>query len=154
MIKREAEIEIRSLAKQFKAVAIIGPRQSGKTTLVRHIFSDKPYANLENPDLRMFATDDPRGFLSNYPFGAVLDEIQRVPDLFSYLQQILDESSGNGMFILTGSNNFLLQESISQSLSGRVGYLNLLPLSLGEINDKQINSNQLMFKGGYPVLYS
>lgn len=75
MIKREAEIEIRSLAKQFKAVANIGPWQSGKTTLVRHIFSDKPYANLENPDLRMFATDDPRGFLSNYPFGAVLDEI-------------------------------------------------------------------------------
>ena len=154
MIKREAEIEIRSLAKQFKAVAIIGPWQSGKTTLVRHIFSDKPYANLENPDLRMFATDDPRGFLSNYPFGAVLDEIQRVPELFSYLQQILDESPVNGMFILTGSNNFLLQESISQSLSGRVGYLNLLPLSLGEINDKQINSNQLMFKGGYPVLYN
>ncbi|MGB4204771.1 MAG: ATP-binding protein [Bacteroidales bacterium] len=154
MIKREAEIEIRSLAKQFKAVVIIGPWQSGKTTLVRHIFSDKPYANLENPDLRMFASDDPRGFLSNYPFGAILDEIQRVPDLFSYLQQILDESSGNGMFILTGSNNFLLQESISQSLSGGVGYLSLLPLSLGEINDKQINSNQLMFKGGYPVLYS
>ena len=154
MIQREAEAEIRALAKQFKAVAIVGPRQSGKTTLVRHIFRDKPYANLENPDLRMYATDDPRGFLSNYPDGAVLDEVQRVPHLFSYLQQILDEKSINGLFVLTGSNNFLLQEQISQSLAGRVGYLNLLPLALSEINDYQSNSNQLMFKGGYPVLYN
>ncbi|MDP2236325.1 MAG: ATP-binding protein [Bacteroidales bacterium] len=154
MIQREAETEIRALAKQFKAVAIVGPRQSGKTTLVRHIFSIKPYVNLENPDLRMYATDDPRGFLSNYPAGAVLDEVQRVPELFSYLQQILDDSAMHGMFILTGSNNFLLQERISQSLSGRVGYLSLLPLSLSEINDSQINSNQLMVKGCYPMLYS
>lgn len=154
MIQREAEAEIRALAMQFKAVAIVGPRQSGKTTLVRHIFGDKPYVNLENPDLRMYATDDPRGFLSNYPRGAVLDEVQRVPELFSYLQQILDESAMHGMFILTGSNNFLLQERISQSLSGRVGYLSLLPLSLSEINDSQSNSNQLMYKGGYPVLYN
>lgn len=154
MIQREAETEIRILASQFKAVAVVGPRQSGKTTLVRYIFSDKPYANLENPDLRIYATEDPRGFLSNYPDGAVLDEIQRVPELFSYLQQILDESSTNGLFILTGSNNFLLQERISQSLAGRVGYLNLLPLTLNEINEKQGSSNQLMFKGGYPVLYN
>ena len=154
MIQREAKAEIRVLAKQFKAVAIVGPRQSGKTTLVRHIFSDKPYANLENPDLRIYATDDPRGFLSNYPEGAVLDEVQRVPELFSYLQQILDEKATNGLFVLTGSNNFLLQEQISQSLAGRVGYLNLLPLALSEINDHQSTSNQLMFKGGYPVLYN
>ncbi len=154
MIQREAEAEIRTLARQFKAVAIVGPRQSGKTTLVRHIFKDKPYVNLENPDLRLYATDDPRGFLSNYPQGAVLDEVQRVPELFSYLQQILDEVKIKGMFILTGSNNFLLQERISQSLSGRVGYLSLLPLSLNEINNSQINSNQLIHKGCYPVLYS
>lgn len=154
MIQREAEIEIRALAKQFKAVAVVGPRQSGKTTLVRYIFNDKPYANLENPDLRIYATEDPRGFLANYPNGAVLDEVQRVPELFSYLQQILDESVANGLFILTGSNNFLLQEQISQSLAGRVGYLNLLPLTLNEINDHDSNSNQLMFKGGYPALYN
>lgn len=154
MIPREAESEIRALAKQFKAIAVVGPRQSGKTTLVRYIFSDKPYANLENPDLRNYATEDPRGFLSNYPDGAVLDEVQRVPELFSYLQQILDESAINGLYILTGSNNFLLHERISQSLAGRVGYLNLLPLTLNEIDDKQSSSNQLMFKGGYPVLYS
>ena len=128
MINREAEIELRTLAGQFKAVAVIGPRQSGKTTLVRMVFKDKPYANLENPDIRKFAFEDPRGFLSNYPQGAVLDEIQRVPELFSYLQQILDDATTNGQFILTGSNNFLLQEKISQSLAGRVGYLFLVPL--------------------------
>lgn len=154
MIQREAEAEIRTLAMQFKAVAIVGPRQSGKTTLVRHIFGDKPYVNLENPDLRRYATDDPRGFLSDYPRGAVLDEVQRVPELFSYLQQILDESEDHGLFILTGSNNFLLQERISQSLSGRVGYLNLLPLALSEIKDTRSTVNELMYKGGYPVLHS
>lgn len=154
MIPREAEAEIRTLATQFKAVAVVGPRQSGKTTLVRHIFRDKSYVNLENPDLRMYATDDPRGFLSNYPQGAVLDEVQRVPDLFSYLQQILDESESKGMFILTGSNNFLLQERISQSLSGRVGYLQLLPLTLSEINESESNSNRLIYKGFYPALYN
>lgn len=154
MIPREADAEIRTLATQFKAVAVVGPRQSGKTTLVRHIFRDKPYVNLENPDLRMYATDDPRGFLSNYLQGAVLDEVQRVPDLFSYLQQILDESESKGMFILTGSNNFLLQERISQSLSGRVGYLQLLPLTLSEINNNESNSNRLIHKGFYPALYS
>lgn len=154
MIKREAEVELRTLAGQFKAVAVIGPRQSGKTTLVRMVFKDKPYANLENPDIRKFAMEDPRGFLSNYPQGAVFDEIQRVPELFSYLQQILDDSITNGLFVLTGSNNFLLQESISQSLAGRVGYLFLLPLSLQEINDKEFNINQLIFKGGYPALYN
>ena len=154
MINREAEIELRALSGQFKAVAVIGPRQSGKTTLVRMVFKDKLYANLENPDIRKFAMEDPRGFLSNYPQGAVIDEIQRVPELFSYLQQILDETSANGLFILTGSNNFLLQQSISQSLAGRVGYLFLLPLSLHEINDKGLNINQLIFNGGYPALYN
>lgn len=154
MIKREAEIELHALSGQFKAVAVIGPRQSGKTTLVRMVFKDKPYANLENPDIRKFALEDPRGFLSNFPQGAVLDEIQRAPELFSYLQQILDDTSEKGLFILTGSNNFLLQQNISQSLAGRVGYLFLLPLSLNEINDKEFNISKLIFKGGYPALHS
>lgn len=154
MIQREAEKEIRALATQFKAVAIVGPRQSGKTTLVRMIFKDKAYVNFENPDVRLFAIDDPRGFLANYPNGAVLDEAQRVPQLFSYLQQILDESTTNGLFIITGSNNFLLQENISQSLAGRVGYLNLLPLTLNEINDKKSSISQHIFKGCYPSLYN
>jgi predicted AAA+ superfamily ATPase len=97
--------------------------------------------------------DDPRGFLSQYPDGAILDEVQRVPELFSYLQQVLDEFDGAGMFILTGSNNFLLQENISQSLAGRVGYLFLLPLSLSELDWNSTSSNELLFRGGYPVLH-
>tara|TARA_R110001583_G_scaffold81330_1_gene217172 strand:+ start:1734 stop:2894 length:1161 start_codon:yes stop_codon:yes gene_type:complete len=154
VIQREAENTIRVLASQFKAVAVVGPRQSGKTTLVRLIFKDKEYVNFENPDVRLYAMEDPRGFLANYPNGAVLDEAQRVPDLFSYLQQILDESTTNGMFIITGSNNFLLQENISQSLAGRVGYLNLLPLTLNEINEKESSSAEIIFKGFYPSLYN
>jgi len=154
MIKREAEKVIITLATQFKAVAVVGPRQSGKTTLVRYIFKDKAYVNFENPDVRLYALEDPRGFLSNYPNGAVFDEVQRVPEIFSYLQQILDESSANGLFIITGSNNFLLQENISQSLAGRVGYLKLLPLTLNEINDKNSTISQHIFKGGYPTLFN
>jgi len=113
MINREAKAAILSLATQYKAVAIVGPRQSGKTTLSRMLFPDKEYVNFENPDTRLFATDDPRGFLANYPNGAIFDEAQRVPEIFSYLQQILDESKTNGLFIITGSNNFLFHESIS-----------------------------------------
>lgn len=153
MINREAEKELRELAKQFRAVAVTGPRQSGKTTIVRKVFSDKTYVSLENPDIRRFAADDPRGFLSTYPNGAILDEAQRVPELFSYLQQVLDETKENGLFILTGSNNFLLNNSISQSLAGRVAYLFLLPLSIGEIMPEANQSNQLMFQGGYPEIY-
>jgi len=154
MIQREAETELKILAAQFKAVAIVGPRQSGKTTLVQKVFDGKPYVNLENPDMRRFAMEDPRGFLSNYPQGAILDEIQRVPELFSYLQQILDEHQANGMFILTGSNNFLLQESISQSLAGRVSYLFLLPLTISEIGGREKNADGIIFKGCYPALYN
>ncbi|GET33752.1 ATPase [Prolixibacter bellariivorans] len=155
MIHREAEKELIKLAEQFKAVAVTGPRQSGKTTLVRKVFSQKPYVNLENPDIRRFAVEDPRGFLSNYPHGAILDEAQRAPELFSYLQQILDEHDDKGLFILTGSNNFLLQDNISQSLAGRVAYLFLLPLSLAEISTQgKQDNNQSLFKGGYPALYN
>ena len=153
MIYREAEKELQLLSAQFKAVAVTGPRQSGKTTLVKKVFKEKAYVNLENPDLRQFAREDPRGFLSNYPDGAILDEVQRVPELFSYLQQILDEKEQNGLFILTGSNNFLLNSNISQSLAGRVGYLFLLTLDIGEINPGANMSNQLIFKGGYPEIY-
>lgn len=155
MIQRDAENELIKLAEQFKAVAVTGPRQSGKTTLVRKVFSQKPYANLENPDIRRFAVEDPRGFLSNYPLGAILDEVQRAPELFSYLQQILDEHDDKGLFILTGSNNFLLQNNISQSLAGRVAYLYLLPLSLAEISTEgKQDTNQRLLNGGYPALYN
>lgn len=153
MIPRKAQQELKDLATMFKAVAVIGPRQSGKTTLVRHLFAEKPYANLENPDTRQFAAEDPRGFLENYPNGAVFDEVQRVPELFSYLQEILDNQQQNGNYILTGSNNFLLQENISQSLAGRVGYLELLPLSLQEIDTSNKTADELLLAGGYPSIY-
>jgi uncharacterized protein len=148
MIQRQAAETLRYLATQFRVVAVVGPRQSGKTTLVRMIFPDKSYVNFENPDIRNFAIEDPRGFLSNYTNGAVFDEVQRVPLLFSYLQQIVDEQKTNGMFILTGSNNFLLQESITQSLAGRVGYLQLLPLSIDEIGSSDLSVEDHIYKGG------
>ena len=154
MIKREIETELKRLAKQFKAVAVVGPRQSGKTTLTRYIFKKKPYVNLENPDIRRFAIDDPRGFLSQYGSGAVIDEAQRAPELFSYLQQELDESSRKGRFILTGSNNFLLQETISQSLAGRIAYLYLLPFTLTELSAGRITDLAgRIIKGSYPPVY-
>jgi len=154
MIKREAEKAVLRLASQFKSVAVIGPRQSGKTTLVRSVFPNKPYISLENPDIRKYAVEDPRGFLNEYPGGAILDEAQRAPELFSYLQQVLDDSNNAGQFIITGSNNFLLQEQLSQSLAGRIGILTLLPFTMAEIGIKDtVSINNLLYKGFYPPLY-
>lgn len=120
------------------------------------VFAGKPYVSLENPENRLFAAEDAKGFLAQYPQGAILDEAQRVPELFNYLQQILDETDQNGLFILTGSNNFLLQQNISQSLAGRIGYLELMPLSLPEIyrfENVKPETSELLLKGGYPELY-
>lgn len=156
MIQRLAQKELLELSAQFKSVAVIGPRQSGKTTLTKSVFPNKPYVSLENPDTRLFAEDDPRGFLSQFPDGAILDEAQRTPNLFSYLQQILDESLSPGKFIITGSNNFLLQESIAQSLAGRIAYIKLLPFSIPELKAANIvldNVNEYLIKGGYPPIY-
>jgi uncharacterized protein len=154
MIKREAEKRLKSLSKQFKAVALVGPRQSGKTTLARHVFPNLAYVSLENPDSRRFARDDPKGFLAQYSKGAILDEAQRVPELFSYLQQVLDETVTPGNFIITGSNNFLLQENISQSLAGRIAYLYLLPFSFSEVYPIAPHDlNELLIHGFYPAIY-
>ena len=154
MIKRCAEKELRDLARQFKAVAVTGPRQSGKTTLTRYVFKDRSYVSLENPGHRQFAMDDPVGFLKTYEEGAVIDEIQRAPELFSYFQQILDEQKEPGKFIFTGSNNFLLRENISQSLAGRIAYLALLPFSYSEISELFTGTlEELLFRGGYPPIY-
>ena len=153
MINREATARLIKLAKTFRSVAVVGARQSGKTTLCRRVFPQKPYVSLENPDTLEFATNDPRGFLAQFKNGAILDEIQRVPKLFSYLQQILDETKKKGLFILTGSNNFLLQENITQTLSGRVAYLQLLPLSLKELaENKKLKADYThhILYGGYP----
>ena len=156
MKTRVASAKIKKLASQFKIVAVTGPRQSGKTTLVKGLFKKKPYVSLENPDLRSFAIEDPRGFLTQYPDGAILDEVQRTPEIFSYLQEITDNKKGPGQFILTGSNNFLLQQNIAQSLAGRVAYLNLLPFSISELypDEKTIpGENNIMFTGLYPPVY-
>lgn len=156
MVIRVAEKKLKKLASAFKVVAVTGPRQSGKTTLVKALFNNKPYVSLENPDTKKFALQDPRGFLESYPSGAILDEVQRTPELFSYLQEILDNSKKKGLFILTGSNNFLLQQNISQTLAGRIGYLNLLPFSVAELSEvKKLspNDDELMLKGFYPPVY-
>ena len=137
-------------------VGITGPRQSGKTTLARSLFSDKPYVSLENPDDRNYALDDPRGFLGQYPAGAVLDEVQRCPQLFSYIQGIVDDTKKPGMFILTGSQQFGLMAHITQSLAGRVGILNLLPFSYSELREGGVAPQRVedvVLRGGYPALY-
>ena len=156
MVHRIAEKLLRAYSRQFRALAVVGPRQSGKTTLVRKTFPRKPYISLENPDERLQADNDPRAFLSRFKNGAIIDEAQRVPALFSYLQQILDETRKEGLFILTGSNNFLLQQSVTQSLAGRIGYIDLLPLSLKEINSfgkMELTTDELILNGCYPELY-
>ncbi|MBP9153226.1 MAG: ATP-binding protein, partial [Flavobacteriales bacterium] len=154
MIIRDAQAQLNRLAQQFKAIAVIGPRQAGKTTLVRATFPNKPYVSLENPDTRRFALEDPRGFLAQFSEGAILDEAQRTPEIFSYLQQILDETNERGLFVLTGSNNFLLQENISQSLAGRIGYQQLLPFTMNELGAENLgDSDEMIMKGGYPPLY-
>lgn len=157
MVRREAVDKVLELAMQFKAVAITGPRQSGKTTLAKLCFPDKTYVSLENPAVREFALKDPEGFLNQYAGGAIFDEIQRAPDLFSFLQQILDEDKARGKFILTGSNNFLLLEKITQSLAGRVAYLELLPFSINEIfsiHGGLRHIDDLLFHGSYPPIHS
>lgn len=155
MIQRLAEITLEKLAGQFKAVALTGPRQSGKSTIARKVFPQKKYVSLENPDTRELAMNDARGFLKNLPDGAIIDEVQRVPELFSYLQQVLDESNERGRFILTGSNNFLMLENISQSLAGRIAYLELLPFCYSEIREipgQVLDLDQMIFSGGYPAI--
>jgi uncharacterized protein len=156
MIQRSAKNKLKDLSSKFKVVAVTGARQTGKTTLVKQVFKGKPYLSLENPDIRNFALEDPRGFFESYPNGAILDEVQRVPHLFSYLQEIVDNSKVKGLFILSGSNNFLLQETISQTLAGRVGYLHLLPFSLMELKKAKLlpaDDDSLMLKGFYPPIY-
>jgi predicted AAA+ superfamily ATPase len=130
--------------------------QSGKTTLVKAVFPGKKYASLENPDIREFAVADPRGLLSAYSGGAILDEVQRAPDLFSYIQTHLDREGKEGLFILTGSFHFGLMEGISQSLAGRAGLLTLLPFSFNELDRAGMipdSLESLLFTGAYPRIY-
>ena len=157
MIPRLLGDHLLSLARGFPILSLTGPRQSGKTTLVRALFGDYAYVNLENLDERLAAEEDPRRFLRAHGgTGLIIDEAQRVPDLFSYLQGIVDEPDQMGRFILTGSQNFLLLEKITQSLAGRVGICNLLPFGLPElaaVGRVPDSLDEALFTGGYPVLY-
>ena len=154
MIKREMAKGIIDALKVMPAVTVTGPRQSGKTTLVKNLLPDYKYINLEDLEIRAFATDDPKGFLKTAGEKAIFDEIQNVPQLFSYLQVEIDAAGKNGMYVLTGSNNFLLMQSISQSLAGRVAIFHLLPFSHNEINlSPDISLEQIMHKGFYPRLF-
>lgn len=133
MIARNIAPVLQRLANQYPVITLTGPRQSGKTTLAKTIFPDKPYVTLEDPDVRRYASDDPRGFLSDHAQGAVFDEIQRAPELPSYLQGMVDANPQPGRFILTGSQQFELMTQVSQSLAGRTGVLRLLPFTLAEV---------------------
>ena len=152
MITRTLAAKMIALAQKFQVITLTGPRQSGKTTLVRSAFTDLPYVSLEEPDIRQFALTDPRGFLSNYPSGAILDEIQNTPELFSYIQSIVDQQR-QVQYVLTGSSNFLLMERISQTLAGRTAVLHLLPFSFQELAPLPENYETLIFKGQYPRVY-
>ena len=134
MIHRDLADELERAATWAPSITLTGPRQSGKTTLCQAVFPDHPYSSLELPDDRAFAQDDPRAFLAQFPRGAVLDEVQRVPDLLSYLQGIIDADPTPGRWILSGSRNFALLESVTQSLAGRTAMHQLRPLSWDEIS--------------------
>lgn len=155
MVHRELQSVLERFSKSFPVVAITGARQSGKTTLARSFFSGHDYVSLEDPIELAFAQEDPRGFLARFAKGAIFDEAQRWPDLFSYLQGIVDEDRMPGRFILTGSQQFGLMAGITQSLAGRVGMTRLLPLSLAEIPEDGVGSlDEMILRGGYPALYS
>ncbi len=156
MIPRTAEPLVHELLAGFPIVTVTGPRQSGKTTLARAVMGERPYVSLEDPDVRALATDDPRGFLSRFSDGAILDEVQRAPELFSYLQTAVDQDGRMGRFLLTGSQQFGLLSEISQSLAGRSAFVELLPLTLEELNAVGARPPELetvLFTGGYPDIY-
>ncbi len=156
MITRNSEQTIRTLLRGFPIVTLTGPRQSGKTTLAKAVFSDRSYVSLEDPDIRQSAQDDPRSFLERFPDGAVLDEIQRCPELLSYLQTIVDADQRMGLFILTGSQQFGLMSGITQSLAGRSAFVELLPFSVSELsNSSKLPAaiNSMLLTGCYPPLY-
>ncbi|HET9211773.1 MAG TPA: ATP-binding protein [Thermoanaerobaculia bacterium] len=136
MIRRTLETILEKVARQYPVVTLTGPRQSGKTTLVRAAFPGHEYVSLEEPDIREFALTDPRGFLGQFAGSVILDEVQRAPDLFSYIQTLVDREDTPGRYVLSGSQNFLLLRSISQSLAGRSAILHLLPLSLSELEGR------------------
>lgn len=156
MIPRSAQGTLERLRRAFRVLVIIGPRQSGKTTLSRAVFPEKPYVSIEASNERIFAATDPKGFLARFPDGAILDEVQHVPDLLSYIQTLVDEDRRPGRFVLTGSQNFGLVSRITQSLAGRAAVLHLLPFSRHELSEAGIEAGRLddlLLRGLFPALY-
>ncbi len=156
MIKRHIATELINLMTEYPVVTILGPRQAGKTTLVKEVLKNHAYANLENPETRQFASDDPKGFLARYEGDVILDEIQRVPELLSYIQTIVDTNQQNGQFVLTGSHQLALRQAITQSLAGRTAILNLYPLSIDELTDAGISfttAEDYIYRGFLPRIY-
>lgn len=154
-ITRDITAAIQEAASFFPVITLTGPRQSGKSTLLRHIFSGVPYCSLETPDVRLAASSDPKGFLDKYRSGVVIDEVQRIPELLSYIQTIVDEFPER-KFYLTGSSNFALLNSVTQSLAGRTAVFELLPLSLREVKnlDSGKSPDELLASGFYPAVWS
>ncbi len=157
MVERAAAAKLQQLAKKFPVIGLLGPRQSGKTTLAKELFKTKPYVSFENQDTVLLALQDPRAFLKQYKNGAVFDEIQRAPELLSYLQEIVDSHpKKSNLFVITGSQNLLLLESITQTLAGRIAFIQLLPFSIAELSKtsyKKQSLNSLILRGGYPRIY-
>lgn len=156
MIKRKIQKELLALSLEYPIITVIGPRQSGKTTLVKMSFPKYKYCSLENPDIRAYAQDDPRAFLKEFSSQVIFDEVQRVPELLSYIQEMVDSSEDKGQFILTGSHQMKLHAEISQSLAGRADILTLLPLSLEEIkgNLELKSRNNFLYKGFFPRVHN
>jgi len=156
MIERNIAKVIKELMLVYPVIALTGPRQSGKTTLLKSMFKDYRYVSLENPDKRLFAEQDPNGFLELYNQKVIFDEVQRVPSLFSYIQTLVDESKIMGQFILSGSQNFSLIKSITQSLAGRVALFKLLPFDFEELQSQNLLPHDyasMIMRGCYPALY-
>ncbi len=156
MIKRKLEKELLLLIKEYPVVTILGPRQAGKTTLAKQALPEYRYANLEDPETREFAQQDPKAFLAQFITPVIIDEIQRVPTLLSYIQVHVDEQQKNGFFVLTGSHQLQLREAVAQSLAGRTALLQLLPLSIEELQSANIkfdNFDEYCFTGFLPRIY-
>lgn len=156
MIFRQLSTHIKTISQKFPVISLTGPRQSGKTTLLKAYFKDHKYFNFEELDIRDWATNDPRGFLNENNGSLILDEIQKVPELFSYLQPLVDKNNIPSQYILSGSQSFLLNENISQTLAGRVAILELLPFSwseLEEYTEGTFSENNYIFKGSFPRIY-
>ena len=157
MIPRAAARLLDDIRSGYPVITLTGPRQSGKTTLARAAFADKPYVSLETPDEREFAASDPRGFLARWKEGAIIDEVQHVPALLSWIQSEVDAAGTMGRFVLTGSQNFALMAHIAQSLAGRSALVQLLPLSIAELNASEKlppDLDSMLLRGGYPALYA